>query len=65
MPGSILSFFVPNNATTAPRAMGVVQSGPGVLVFEHEESTHDATSGDGLRRSRVVLSPIYDDVEVT
>lgn len=64
MPGSILSFFVPNNATTAPRQWGVVQSGPGVLVFEHEESTHDATSGDGLRRSRVVLSPIYDDVEV-
>lgn len=64
MPGSILTFSIPNYEKTKLKQWRVVQDGPGVLTFEHEERGHDATGGDSLRRSLVVMVPVYDDVEV-
>lgn len=63
-PGAILTFFIPNYEKTKLKQWAVVQGGPGVLAFQHEERAHDSTAGDTVRRSRVVLVPDYEDVEV-
>jgi len=64
MPGSILTFFIPNYEKTQIKQWRVVQGGPGVLTFEHEERGSNATGGDSIHRSRVLLHPVYDDVEL-
>lgn len=63
VPGGILTFFIPNYEKTKLKQWSVVQGGPGVLVFSHEDRGHDATGGESVRRSQVVLTPVYDDVE--
>ena len=62
-PGAILTFFVNNYEATKAKHYQVVQAGPGVLVFTEEERSHDAASGDSLRRSQVVMVPVYDNLE--
>ena len=62
-PGAIPTFFVNNYEKTKARHYQVVQGGPGVLVFTEEERGHDATGGDSLRRSQVVMVPVYDNLE--
>jgi hypothetical protein len=55
------------------RQWAVVREGPGVLTFSHEEKGRigvftsrvgPMNLEEGTRRSRVILSPVYDDLEV-
>jgi len=62
-PGAIPTFFLFNYEKTKAKHFQVVQGGPGVLVFTEEERGHDAASGDSLRRSQVVMVPVYDNLE--
>ncbi len=67
-PGSILGFYLGSDDKAAARRWQVVQSGPGVHSFAHEESGRTTmgiqTPVESIKRSRVVLFPVYDDVEV-
>ena len=62
-PGAIPTFFVYNYEKTKAKHYQVVQGGPGVLMFTEEERSPDASSGDTLRRSQVVMVPVYDNLE--
>jgi hypothetical protein len=62
-PGAIPTFFVNNYEATKAKHYQVVRGGPGVLVFTEEERGHDAAIGDSLRRSQVVMVPVYDNLE--
>ena len=64
---SFVDWYSPvGDAATAPWFQ-VVRGGPGVLVFSFESKTRADTqpsTPELIRRSRVVLSPVYDDLEV-
>lgn len=62
--GGVVPFYLGSDDQAARQHWAVVRDGPGVLAFAHEERSRDATAGDQIQRSRVILVPLYDDVEV-